>query len=375
MFKKVFLKEYILSYEKIFALLNNLCNIYYDKICTECIGKTNFDYSIKCYKIGCGNKQVLIIGATHSNEIVTTYFVLDFMINLLEEYEVLSSILKEYTFNFIPILNVDGYIITSSNIVTNFKRFTKEEIEKLSKKYLDVYNNDDKIASKNIKQEKAFYNVLKASIYNIKDIFLRKSVDNILKCSDLSEKVLSIWSSNGLGIDQNSNSIHKFCEIKQLRKKQKFANLRYNDIPVTVESPMSFPGCYTFDRSPENYSLYKFIQKHNKNLIAIFSYHSTGGMLFSLPEKGCISDTQFKNYIKLFNIYSKVTGYEIMKDENKFGVMDYYRCCLKDIYTFTVELSKLNANPIGPFADIDSLEKEIIDNKNAVISVIENIKV
>lgn len=373
MFNKVFFKEYILSYEKVYSLLNNLCNIYSNKINAECIGKTNFGYDINCYKIGEGKKQVLIIGATHSNEIVTTYFVLDFMINLLEEYDKLEDILNEYIFNFIPILNIDGYIITSSNIVTNFESFTKEEIEKLSRKYLNVYNQDDKIASMNIKQEKKFYNILKASIYNIKDVCIRESVKNVLKCSDLDERVLNIWSANGLGIDQNSNSIHKFCQMKELRKKQKFANLRYNDIPVTIESPMSFPGCYTFDRSPENYSLFCFIKKYSKSLIAIFSYHSTGGMLFSLPEKCCISESHMKKYTKLFDIYSKVTGYKLMEDNDKFGVMDYYRCALKNTYTFTVELSKLNANPIGPFADINSLEKEIVDNKNAVIKVLENI--
>lgn len=373
MFNRVFFKEYISSYENICMLLNNLCNIYSNKISAEYIGKTNFDYDINCYKIGRGKKQILIIGTTHSNEIVTTFFVLDFIINLLEEYDKLSYILNEYTFNFIPILNVDGYIITSSNIVTNFNNFSKEEIEKLSRKYLNVYNQDDKIASMNIKQEKKFYNILKSSLDNIKDVCIRQSVENILKCSGLDERVLNIWSANGLGIDQNSNSIHKFCQMKELRKRQKFANLRYNDIPVTIESPMSFPGCYTFDRSPENYSLYKYINKIHKNLIAIFSYHSTGGMLFSLPDKCCVSESRMKKYIELFNIYSKITGYKLMEDNDKFGVMDYYRCALKNTYTFTVELSKLNANSIGPFADIDSLEKEVVDNKNAVIEVIKNI--
>ena len=71
--------------------------------------------------------------------------------------------------------------------------------------------------------------------------------------------MLTIWASNGLGVDQNSNSIHRFKEMKTLRKKQKCAALRYNIIPVTMPSPMSYPGEFTFDRSLENLSLYRYI--------------------------------------------------------------------------------------------------------------------
>lgn len=378
MFEKVYLEEYIFSYERICEILEKLCVKHTGKITKECIGKTNFNYDINSYKIGKGKKQVLLIGTTHSNEIVTTYFILEYITNLLEEYETIlnkTSLFYTYTFIFIPILNVDGYIITSSNIVKNFSTFSKNEIENLSKFYLDVYNRDDEIASMCIKKEKEFYNVLKASISNIKDIKIARSVKNILKNTNLDERVLNIWSANGLGIDQNSNSIHRFCQIKKLREKEKFASLRYNDIPVTCESPMSYPGNYTFDRSPENYCLYKYIMKLYKcgNLTHIFSFHSTGGLLYSMPDKCYVTQKTMDNYIKLFNIYSNITGYKLMEDENKYGVMDFYRIALKDTYTFTIELSKLNANPIGPFADISNLKKEIIDNKNAVIKVIRNI--
>lgn len=380
MFDKVYLNEYIFSYESVCGILNNLCLKYSSKITKVCIGKTNFKYDINCYKIGHGKNQVLLLAATHSNEIVTIYFILEYITTLLEEYDKMlntTDLFETYTFHFIPILNVDGYIITSSNIVTNFYTFTKNEIENLAKKYLDIYNRDDEIASMNIKKPKQFYNVLKSSVSNIKDKNLARSVKSILNKINLDESVLNIWSANGLGIDQNSNSIHKFCEIKKLRQKEKFANLRYNDIPVTCESPMSFPGNYTFDRSPENYYLYKYIMKlykSSKRLIAIFSYHSTGGLLYSLPDNKYVGREKINMYKKLFEIYSKNTGYILMEDENKYGVMDYYRVALKDTYTFTVELSRLNANPIGPFANISSLKKEIIDNKNAVIDVITKVQ-
>lgn len=372
MFENIYLEEYILSYNRVQEILNSLLQKYNDKLSYTCIGKTNFNYNINCYIIGTGKKSILLFGATHSNEIVTTYFLLDFLINMLEEYDNILDVINEYTFHFIPVLNVDGYIITSSNIVTNFNTFSDEEIEKISSKYLKIYNEDDKIAITGKKVDKLFYNVLNASLNNICDLRIRKSVAKILKNTGLNERVLNIWSANGLGIDQNSNSIHKFKEITNLRKKQKFANLRYNDIPVTIPSPMSYPGLYTFDRSPENKALYKYIKYlyNFRNLTNIFSYHSTGGEVYGMPSIKCNSKEKLERYKKAITVYCNNTLYKEVNDRYKYGVMDYYREVMEDAICLTIELSKLNANSIGPFSDLRLLKKEVKDNKRAVIEVI-----
>lgn len=371
MFDKVYLKDYILDYPKVKCILSKLLNNYSGKITCNVIGTTNFLYDIASYKIGCGDKFVLLVGATHSNEIVTTYFLLDFMIDLLKNYDSMLEYMLEYTFLFIPILNVDGYIITSSNVVKNFFDFSKGEIEGLSKKYLKVYNEDDKIAAYK-KEPKAFYSVLNASVKNIDDICLRNSVINILKKCNLKENVLNIWSANGLGIDQNSNSIHRFNEIKKLRKMQKFANLRYNDIPVTIPSPMSYPGKFTFDRSPENKALYDYIIRlySKNNLKYIFSFHSTGGEVYGMPSSCFNNECKMLRYFEAIKKYCEITGYKKMDDKFKYGVMDYYREVLNNVLCLTIELSLLNANPIGPFSDILSLENEVVKNKNAILKLI-----
>ena len=54
--------------------------------------------------------------------------------------------------------------------------------------------------------------------------------------------------------------------------------------------------------------------------------------------------------------------------------MDFYRAYLNNTVSLTIELSKLNANPIGPFAKLDSLFEEFNNNKRAILSVIENIE-
>lgn len=69
---------------------------------------------------------------------------------------------------------------------------------------------------------------------------MRESIIKILNDCNLTEKVLPIWSSNGIGIDPNANSIHKFNILQKYRQTHRFGNLRYNDIPAYMPSPIGF---------------------------------------------------------------------------------------------------------------------------------------
>lgn len=375
---KIFLKSYIFSYNGVCNYLNILYKNNKERIEKICIGKTSFGYDIDCYKIGKGKKHVLLFALTHGSEIVTTYFLLEFMTTLLKEAS-LKEILEKYTFHLIPILNVEGFIISSSVVSKNFLGKTLEEIESLSKRYLNIYNKDDENVKNGCHIFKNFYNVLDTSIFDISNFRLRESVGKIIKKCGLDSRVMTIWAANGCGVDPNSNSIHCFKEIKRLRRKQKVANLRYNDIPVTIPSPMSYPGECTFGNCPENFYLYLYIKKLCRmnslkiedKFVAIFSYHSTGGQIYGLPNINFLSKEKLLLYRRGMDIYSKITGYEIMEDKYKFGVMDYYRECLDNVLSLTIELSKLNANPIGPFSNIELLNDEIIENKNAIIATLD----
>lgn len=53
--------------------------------------------------------------------------------------------------------------------------------------------------------------------------------------------------------------------------------------------------------------------------------------------------------------------------------MDYYRAYFENVVSLTIELSKLNGNPIGPFSDLDSLFNEFSNNKKAILKTIENL--
>ena len=159
--------------------------------------------------------------------------------------------------------------------------------------------------------------------------------------------------------------------MKNLRKNQKYAALRYNEIPVTIPSPMSYPGEFTFDRSLENLALYRYINELYKNydLKFIFSFHSTGGEIYGYPEIENIN--KLNVYNKVMNEYSSITGYSIVNEKMKYGVMDYYRKKLENTICLTIELSKFNANPIGPYSNLVEFKDDIVRNKLAVLKTIK----
>lgn len=362
----IYLNNYVLSYNKVNNLLYKIC-MNNKNIVKECIGKTAFGYNIESYTIGTGKKHVLLIGATHGCELVTVYFNLDFLLTILNDI----VIQKEYTFHIIPILNPEGYIISSSNVISNLENLNEYEFEMLATKYMNVYNKCDELALQGKKIRDGFYLVLKSSINNIDNLYMRRNVGRILNSCNLSEYVLPIWTANGLGIDQNSNSIHRFKQMKNLREKQKCATLRYNIIPVTMPSPMSYPGEFTFDRSLENLSLYRYINNLDKNydLKYIFSFHSTGGEIYGYPET--CNSKKINRYTDAMNIYSVFTGYKIINENLKYGVMDYYRMFLDNTICLTIELSKFNGNPIGPYSNLIEFKEDIVKNKEAVIETIK----
>lgn len=382
--EKIYLKDYILNYDKLNNYLIFLEKKYYSKFKKEkSIGKTTLGYDINIYKIGHGKKHVLIMGATHGTEIVTVYFVLELIITLLEDTKIYLKYNKDFTFHFIPLVNPEGFIISTSSLHNNLNTKNLYEIEKISKKYLQCYNIDDKIAMNqaDVKVSKLYRNVLQSKICDL-PINFKSNVKKILMNCNLDEGVLPTWSANSCGIDINSNSIHKFKEIVALRKKQKFAKLRYNDIPVNKPSPMSFPGKFTFElRCPENLALYNYIDSLfsknldyscKDNLVALFSYHSTGGEIYGYPDINYASLRQIRMHIDAMEIYSKYTGYKKINENLKYGIMDFYRIILDDVVSLTIELSKLNGNPIGPFSDINLLNNEIINNKKAIFATLDS---
>src|SRR5574344_219127 len=381
---KKYIKKYILSYDDITFILNQFCyskNFKFRLTKDFCSYYTTFNYPLNSYTLGSGKKHVILLSNTHGLEIITSLFLLEYISTLVLNDDIYNYYSKLYTFHFIPLLNPEGFIISSSQVYSNLKDLDDKSLEEISKVYLDAYNLDDKLASHHIMQEKLYKNVIKTSCKLINNNNLVRSINNILINCNLNSKILPVWAANGVGIDPNSNSIHKFCEIKKLRSDWKYSKNRYNDIPVTIPSPMSYPGSSPLDKCcPENIFLYKYITnlyinlpKVNHRLIAVFSYHSTGGEIYGYPAKDITSPSNILVHKKAISIYSKVTNYTPIDEKYKYGVMDFYRSYLNNVVSLTIELSTLNGNPIGPFSNLNLLNKDFISNKLAIFKVINNL--
>jgi len=371
----MFVNEYILSYENVIYRLDSLCKNYSNIITkNEPIGYTSFGFPIDYYKIGNGSKHVVLVAATHGCEIVTVTFLLEFIYTLINENKKYSNYLSEYSFHIIPILNPEGYIISSSNVLYNTKMMNKNVLENYSKKYLELYEQDDLNAEKGIKVEKLYKDLMITSSDFILYSNLRNGLNKILKECKLDNRVLPVWSSNGIGIDINANSIHEFQNMKTLRDKSKYGKLRYNDIPVNQPSPHGYPGNEIFDRRcPENISLYNFVNSlySKRNLKLFISYHSTGGEIYGYPNSKLATRNQVDTILDSLNYYSHFTKYTPINEKLKYGVMDYYRISLENTATLTVELSNKSGNPIGPFSNLQDLGKEFTDNINSIFYTLD----
>lgn len=371
------LKEYILSYENVINKLDKLCEEYPKVIFKNSpIGYTSFGYDINYYKLGNGNKDVILIAATHGCELVTVTFLIEFIYTMVCENATYSKYFNDYTFHIIPVLNPEGYIISSSNVIQNIQGMNVNILQNFCKKYIQLYEQDDLNAEKGLICEKLYKTLMNTSCDFIENADLRDNVDKILKNCNLDNRVLPIWQTNGMGIDINANSIHEFENMKKQKDKNKCGKLRYNDIPVNIPSPNGFPGDKIFDkRCPENIALYNFVNNiYSKGNLKLFiSYHSTGGEIYGYPNSKLASANQYKTILDGIDYYSFYSKYTPINENVKYGVMDYYRISLENTITLTVELSKLNGNPIGPFSNIQNLNREFIDNINSIFYTLDRI--
>jgi murein tripeptide amidase MpaA len=71
-------------------------------------GKSVLDKSIYQYKIGVGKTKILLWSQMHGNESTTTKAVFDFLNVLNSDSDLAHSLVSNYTFCFLPMLNPDG---------------------------------------------------------------------------------------------------------------------------------------------------------------------------------------------------------------------------------------------------------------------------
>lgn len=77
----------------------------------EPLGYTNFNYPLRHFKAGKGDKHIIVNSLTHGCELITVSFTLELMNKIANRNPNYKNLLTNTTIHFIPLLNPEGFII------------------------------------------------------------------------------------------------------------------------------------------------------------------------------------------------------------------------------------------------------------------------
>ncbi|MBR2707966.1 MAG: hypothetical protein IKE90_00865 [Bacilli bacterium] len=364
----------LLDFEEMNDLLSSFDNI---KKC-EPIGFTNFGYPIDHYSFGNGENHIIITGGTHASELISNIFVIRFMEKLSKGEISIDTDL--YTLDFIPFVNPEGTIIVTKAIRSLIPRDISDDV--LETYLLTFYRNSyiegdyaNKYGDKDIKLQEWMFRYSSPSDL---DGDLGRSVSDLFEKYNLPRGCMINWSSNGRGVDLNSNiECGKFLD-RVKNGEEVYAGLHLNTIRRNLPGPT---GCPYFDTpgeiEPENKALIDFYYsiKNNYNLIGSFIYHSCGNIVYYLSlaegnpwKKDFGKDDIDKNYL-VASRYADTSGY-------KLDGMDIYTTMdskLKTLFpvSLLIELGSVRGHPLSQFMDLE-IEGSDENFKNVYSRIIED---
>ncbi len=380
----------ILDYEQVEDILDEIVRFGVVKE-AENLGKTEHGLPIKHYIVGEGNNDIVISGATHGSEIISTDFVINLMENISNKTDSWKSILKVFKLHFVPILNPEGYLITTSAVRKLIPRdMSQDEAEKICKHYYNVYRQDDmkelneqdEILDTNLKRHQKMFEGVDYTCISEKYSNIRDSVKSIFdRYQDLPKWCLHTWNANGNGIDIQANSIYNPKITNILQGETLFMNsLRYSNIDISHPGPINCP----FDREKgfkienETAAIFNLLESLDRtgSLFAYLNYHSTGGIIFQRPsippENLNISQHEMTKKEIINYMFAKLYADKTYKNtgldgegRDKRELTKYviksqstYATSSNDIFRLIypqdllIELSAMGGNPIGPYGDI-----------------------
>lgn len=381
--------NYIIDYEIVKKRLKEMPNIQKQKSI-----KTNLGYEIPYYTYGKGENHIVIVGGTHGSEIISVDFVLKVMDMVSNKKEPFKSFDENtYTLHFIPLQNPEGFIASTSAIRTLIsENMSLEQMEKVCKKYYELYKQDDTNTKNNpndrsLKLHQQMFIDANVNCIPDKHQYLKHTLNNIFSNEKIPKGSMISYRANGSGIELNRN-VPINSGIEDIKNNQeKYGSLRYNNIPTTVPGPIGIPckDVNNFEYEPENKFLNNLLDKLYKEnkLKYCLLYHGTGGAIYYKPLFDAYKNDLTKEkqkYIETINKklaikYSEITNYNLIEDEDKN--VKSYDSYLRTIYPgiLLIELSKMGGNPIGPYGDIKNNYLPTIDiNLKALKELFENNK-
>lgn len=416
-------KEFpLLDYEQVEIKLEKIVNESNGKIKRqENIGVTDCNLPIRHYTYGVGENHIVVIGAMHGNEVITTDFVLKLMEQMYSKNNYYGFLNPEnYTIDFVPMLNPEGYLISTTAIRKEIPRdMPVHEAEMKSKEYWLRYKNDDiaaineKKAAKNEEFSEEERNELRKIAFSLhhdiklhqkmfkdatwKDIpekysQVRESVRQIYEnYPDLQQGSMIDWSANASGVDLNANSRFNPNIERIINGEVLPNNNRYNNLNKAHPGPIGCPFDITrgdFQTTTENLAMEKlFAQiKQNGKIISILNYHGTEGSIYQRPSippvEMQISKEMFESNTMRNYLISKFYQDKTYKGDDRQGVPMKYSIhteeshvtCKNDEWRneyradLLVELSGMGGNPIAPYGDLDGNYTKIVNSNIAAVA-------
>lgn len=320
----------------------------------------NAKLPIRYFTLGNGNKHIVVTAAWHSNEIITTSFVIELMQYLVN---------NNYQFNnlkihFIPILNPEGYLINTSAIK---RKLPSKNITKYCYEYYKNFKYDALNPNNKVKLHQLMFKDIDYTCIDNEYFILRDKVQDIL--SNHPKGSIIDWSSNGNGIDLNSNTVNKLVSQNEYNKQA-----TYNNIRLDIPSPIGYPGNnkdINFAQEIEILSLTTLLESLKDSIYGYFNYHSIGGIIYNRPESN-------DNFITLYNYllskyYQTYTNYKVIRNKSNIitSVNDTLR--IKYLGNLLIELSPMMGNPIGVYGDINNYNNTINSNIKSFIYTLSSI--
>ena len=320
----------------------------------------NAKLPIRYFTLGNGNKHIVVTAAWHSNEIITTSFVIELMQYLVN---------NNYQFNnlkihFIPILNPEGYLINTSAIK---RKLPSKNITKYCYEYYKNFKYDALNPNNKVKLHQLMFKDIDYTCIDNEYFILRDKVQNILY--NHPKGSIIDWASNGNGIDLNSNTINKIVSPNEYNKQA-----TYNNIRLDIPSPIGYPGNnkdINFTQEIEILSLKNLLESLKDNIYGYFNYHSIGGIIYNRPESNDNFSTLY-NYL-LSKYYQTYTNYKVIRNKSNIitSVNDTLR--IKYLGNLLIELSPMMGNPIGVYGDINNYNNTINSNIKSFIYTLSSI--
>lgn len=349
----------ILDYNEVNKILDNFNNTSIKE--NEPLNYTeNAKLPIRYFTLGNGNKHIVVTAAWHSNEIITTSFVIELMQYLVN---------NNYQFNnlkihFIPILNPEGYLINTSAIK---RKLPSKNITKYCYEYYKNFKYDALNPNNKVKLHQLMFKDIDYTCIDNEYFILRDKVQDIL--SNHPKGSIIDWSSNGNGIDLNSNTVNKLVSQNEYNKQA-----TYNNIRLDIPSPIGYPGNnkdINFAQEIEILSLTTLLESLKDSIYGYFNYHSIGGIIYNRPESN-------DNFITLYNYllskyYQTYTNYKVIRNKSNIitSVNDTLR--IKYLGNLLIELSPMMGNPIGVYGDINNYNNTINSNIKSFIYTLSSI--